>query len=102
MRAWMRRSCHMKTRATAWVVLMLVLCSGLASPALAADAPRMEKDQLKASLGNPGVVIIDVRSYTDWLFSSDKIQGAVRENYRDFEAWSAKYPKDKTIVLYCA
>ena len=92
----------MKTRATAWVVLMLVLCSGLASPALAADAPRMEKDQLKASLGNPGVVIIDVRSYTDWLFSSDKIQGAVRENYRDFEAWSAKYPKDKTIVLYCA
>jgi len=92
----------MKTRATAWVALMLVLCAGLASPALAADAPRMEKDQLKASLGNPGVVIIDVRSYTDWLFTSDKIKGAVRENYRDFEEWSAKYPKDKTIVLYCA
>ncbi len=92
----------MKTRATAGVVLLLALCADLASPALAADAPRMEKDQLKASLGNPGVVIIDVRSYTDWIFSNDKIKGAVRENYRDFEEWSAKYPKDKTIVLYCA
>ena len=92
----------MKTRAAAWVVLLLALSADLASPALAADAPRMEKDQLKASFGNPGVVIIDVRSYTDWIFSNDKIKGAVRENYRDFEEWSAKYPKDKTIVLYCA
>jgi rhodanese-related sulfurtransferase len=47
-------------------------------------------------------VVIDVRSYTDWLLSGDKIKGAVRENYRDFEGWSAKYSKDKTIVLYCA
>jgi predicted sulfurtransferase len=92
----------MKTRAAAAVVLMLALCAGLTSPALAADAPRMEKDQLKASLGNPGVVIIDVRSYTDWLFSSGKIKGAIRENYRDFDEWNARYPKDKTIVLYCA
>ena len=92
----------MKSRAAAWGMLTLVLCLYLVSPVLADDAPRMDKDQLKASLGNPGIVIIDVRSYTDWLFSSDKIKGAVRENYRDFEGWSAKYPKDKTIVLYCA
>jgi len=26
----------------------------------------------------------------------------VREDYRDFDDWSAKYPKDKTVVLYCA
>jgi predicted sulfurtransferase len=68
----------------------------------AAEAPRIEKDDLKAKIGNPEVVIIDVRSYTDWLLSGEKIQGAVRENYRDFDAWSAKYPKDKTLVLYCA
>lgn len=92
----------MKTRAAAALVATLAFCVYLASPALAADAPRMEKEQLKASLGNPGIVIIDVRSYTDWLFSNAKIKGAVRENYRDFEEWSGKYPKDKTIVLYCA
>jgi rhodanese-related sulfurtransferase len=68
----------------------------------AAEAPRMEKDELKANLGKSEVVIIDVRSYTDWLLSGDKVTGAVRENYRDFEGWNAKYPKDKTIVLYCA
>jgi predicted sulfurtransferase len=70
--------------------------------AMGAEAPRMGKDELKTKLENSDVVIIDVRSYTDWLLSGDKIKGAVRENYRDFEGWSARYPKDKTIVLYCA
>ena len=70
--------------------------------AIAAEAPRIEKDDLKSKLGDPDVVIIDVRSYTDWLLGGDKIKGAVRENYRDFDGWEAKYPKDKTIVLYCA
>ena len=92
----------MKTRAAAWVVLALAFSGYLVPPVLAADALRMEKDQLKANLDNPGIVIIDVRSYTDWLFSKDKIKGAVRENYRNFEEWNTKYPKDKTIVLYCA
>lgn len=92
----------MKSRTAAWVVLALAFSGYLVAPVLGADAPRMEKDQLKASLGNSGVVIIDVRSYTDWLLSNDKIKGAVRENYRDFENWGTKYPKDKTIVLYCA
>lgn len=92
----------MKTRATALLALMLAFNIHVGAPALAAEAPRLEKDELKANLGNSDVVVIDVRSYTDWLLSGDKIQGAVRENYRDFEGWNAKYPKDKTIVLYCA
>jgi rhodanese-related sulfurtransferase len=70
--------------------------------AFAAEAPRIEKDDLKSKLGDPDVVIIDVRSYTDWLLGGDKVKGAVRENYRDFDGWQAKYPKDKTLVLYCA
>ena len=86
-----------------WMAFLLGLGGGVAaSDALAAEAPRMEKEELKANLGNSEMVIIDVRSYTDWLLSGDKIKGAVRENYRDFEGWYAKYPKDKTIVLYCA
>jgi rhodanese-related sulfurtransferase len=89
-----------------WAIIIavaLMASSGLMTAgALAAEAARMDKDELKAKLGNPDVVIIDVRSHTDWLFSGDKIRGALRENYRDFEGWYANYPKGKTIVLYCA
>jgi rhodanese-related sulfurtransferase len=85
------------------IAIALMASSGLvAAGALAAEAARMDKDELKAKLGNPDVVIIDVRSHTDWLFSGDKIRGALRENYGDFEGWYANYPKGKTIVLYCA
>lgn len=69
---------------------------------LAAEASRMEKEQLKMQLGNPDVVVLDVRAFTDWVMTKEKIKGAVRENPRDIEDWSGKYPKDKTIVLYCA
>ena len=64
----------------------------------ASDAPRIAKDELKSMLDDPGVVVIDVRAYTDWILSAEKIRGAVREDYRDFDDWSAKYPKDKTVV----
>jgi hypothetical protein len=89
----------------ALMVFLTLLTVGYVFPtggAMAAEAPRIEKDELKAKLGSPEVVIIDVRSYTDWFLSGDKIKGAVRENYRDFDSWSAKYPRDKTVVLYCA
>ena len=84
-------------------VIVLAAWVGVNTPALgASDAPRIPKDELKSMLDSPEVVVIDVRSYTDWLLSRDKIRGAVREDYRDFDAWSAKYPRDKTVVLYCA
>ncbi len=85
-----------------FMILLAVVCVFKTDGAMAAEALRMETNELKVDLGNPEVVVIDVRSYTDWLLSGDKIKGAVRENYRDFGEWYAKYPKDKTIVLYCA
>lgn len=85
------------------LALSLVALSSFSAPGgFAADAPRIGKDELKSMLGNPEVVVIDVRSYSDWLLSGDKIKGAVREDYRDFAGWEAKFPKDKTVVLYCA
>ena len=42
----------------------------------------MEKEQLKAQLGNPDVVVLDVRAFTDWVMTKEKIKGAVRENPR--------------------
>ena len=70
--------------------------------ATAKDVPRMTVDELKALLGNPDVVIIDVRINGDWNGGSEKIMGAVREDPRDVKSWAKKYSKEKTLVLYCA
>jgi rhodanese-related sulfurtransferase len=59
-------------------------------------------DQLNAMLTNPDVAIIDVRTGIDWNSSEWKIKGAVREDPFDTDTWAKKYPKDKTIVVYCA
>jgi hypothetical protein len=70
--------------------------------AKSADVPRMTKDELKAMLGNPDLVIIDVRLGRDWTDSDSKIKGAIREDPKSVKSWAEKYSKDKTIVLYCA
>ena len=65
------------------------------------DVPRMTKDELKAMLGNPDLVIIDVRLETNWRESDSKIKGAIREEPDNIKSWANKYPKDKILVLYC-
>ncbi len=65
------------------------------------DVPRMPKDELKAMLGSPDLVTIDVRLEGDWNKSDSKIKSAVRENPDHIESWADKYPKDKILVLYC-
>ncbi len=67
-----------------------------------ADAPRMTIGELKARLGNPDLLIIDVRYGNDWTDSDLKIKGAIREDPKAFDSWANKYPKDKTLVFYCA
>jgi rhodanese-related sulfurtransferase len=66
------------------------------------DSHTITKEQLLPMLGKPDVIIIDVRSKYDWDESKVKIKGAVREDGLKFGSWMKKYPKDKTIVLYCA
>jgi len=54
-------------------------------------------------LSNTNIVIIDVRLDEEWKKSEWKIQGAVREDpEKDVKNWAGKYPKDKTLVFYCA
>jgi rhodanese-related sulfurtransferase len=62
----------------------------------------ISKDQLKEELSKPDVIVVDVRSPSDWDSSEWKIQGARRESPAEAGQWMAKYPKDQTIVLYCA
>ncbi len=85
--------------------LMLIFGgAGCAAPAkmAAGDVPRMQVDELKARLGDPTLVVIDVRSASDWEPSTTKIKGAVRETVKSVSDWASNYSKDKAIVLYCA
>ena len=71
-----------------------------AAPALAAEAPRMDPAALKARLGSPDVIIVDVR--VEAATAETRIPGAVIEDSAGDAGWSKKYPRDKTIVLYCS
>jgi uncharacterized protein YycO len=65
------------------------------------SVPKMTIDGLKAQLGNPDFIIIDVRLAHDWEESKTKIKGAIREDFEKASSWVDKYPKEKTIVFYC-
>jgi rhodanese-related sulfurtransferase len=88
-----------------FVILAVAACVALlyasAGLAVAQDIPRISKEKLKAALGDDDVVVIDVRIPKDYDQSKHKIPGAIRENPMDVRYWSP-YPKNKTIVLYCA
>jgi len=88
------------------VIMALILCcttmGACAGTSMGKEAPRMAKEQLKAKLGSPDLIIIDVRTASDWESSDLKIQGAVREDPKAVNAWVNQYPKDKTLVFYCS
>ena len=94
----------MKTRiaAISRMVLALVLVAVLSINAVAGNAPRITKEELKSMLGDAKLVIVDVRRNKDWNSSEYKIKGAVRAdpNPRKVESWASSYGKDKTFVVY--
>ena len=65
------------------------------------NVQKMSVAGLKAQLGNPNIIIIDVRTVHDWESSKTMVKGAIREDIRFISNWIDKYPKDKTIVFYC-
>ena len=82
--------------------IILALSVLACAVARAGDVGMITKEQLLPLLGKPDVIVIDVRTKYDWDKSKTKIKGAVREDGMKFGSWMNKYPKDKTIVLYCA
>jgi rhodanese-related sulfurtransferase len=84
------------------VVLSLGLVALGSIPAMSQEVSKMSKEELHKMLGKPDVIIVDVRSGTDWKASTMKIKGAVREEVDSVDSWINKYPKDKTLVFYCA
>jgi rhodanese-related sulfurtransferase len=89
-----------KHKSTILTLLLVFLLSGISAIA-AADVPKITGEELKTMLGSPDLIIIDVRIERDWKKSNLKIPGAVWEDFLEVETWAKKYPKDKTIVLYC-
>jgi hypothetical protein len=90
------------------IAVLIILLSGFAQAALAAEAgltvdtvPRITKEELKARMGSPDLVILDVRSAYDLDSSKVKIKGSIREDPYKLGTWINKYPKEKTIVFSC-
>ncbi len=84
-------------------VISFVLGGCLQNLARESNVPRMTKEELKSLLGNPEVVVLDVRIADEWKRTDLKIKGAVREDpEKDYRSWAANYPKDRTLVFYCS
>jgi len=72
------------------------------SDATGEEVARVGHEELRAMLGSSDLLIVDVRAAPDWEQSDIKIKGAIREDPGRISEWFSKYPKDKTIVFYCA
>ena len=83
-------------------IVLMILIALVCGVARADDTHAMTKEQLLPLLGKSDVIIIDVSSNEGWDSRKEKIPGALREEPMKFESWMKKYPKDKTIVLYCS
>jgi predicted sulfurtransferase len=89
------------------VIMIALVCVSAGIPAprdrdVSGDAPRITMEELNSMLGDPNLVIIDSLVGDQWETVAQKLPGAVHENPDDVDSWADKYPKDKTIVTYCA
>lgn len=84
------------------VIVLAIFFTLLTSIGIAAEVNKMTKEQLKDIMDNDTVSILDARKGRDWSSSEFKIKGAHRVDPKKFDISSAIYPKDNTLVLYCA
>jgi len=92
----------LKKRMVLTVFIATAVFTLLTSAATAANTSKITKEELKKIMGEDTVLILDVRTGRDWSSSEFKIKGAQRANPREFNTWSDKYPKENTLILYCA
>lgn len=86
-----------------FILLVLICgCNSIGGKPAGEQVPRMSIEDLKARLGSTDLIVLDVRQPGDWFAGKTKIAGAIREDPGKFDRWRGKYPKDKTLVLYCA
>ena len=83
-------------------IIFVVTSLSFAATLNAENIARISKEQLMELFDKPDLIILDVRTKRDWKASKYKIKGAERAAPGYFNSWISRYPKDKTIVLYCA
>jgi len=83
------------------LILLAILAVGSA-PLSAGAVATIDKDELKAMLGSSELILVDVRAAADWDSSDSKIQGAVRLPADEIDTAVRNFPRDHTLVFYCA
>jgi rhodanese-related sulfurtransferase len=91
-----------KKKLLAGLAFIFLTIGLFATFALSANVPMMTKEELKAMLGNPDLVILDFRLGSDYFSSDSKIKGAARILGNCSGDIVGLYPKGKTFVFYCA
>ncbi len=89
-------------RKIAWLILLAALPL-LAQAQCLAAAPGVQyvsPDTLKGMLGDPNLILIDVRHPHEWARSQRMIKGAIRFSPDRADTWGPLLPRDKHIVLY--
>jgi len=71
-----------------------------ANTATSKDIAKITVQELRSMLGDPDVIILDVRPEQQWKSSELEIRGAVHEDPNKVESWARKYSKEKILVLY--
>ncbi len=84
------------------VIITTAFLLAISLTASAASVPRMSTDELKSRLGDVDLVVLDVRGSWALVKSDNKIAGSERVEPGGAKQWAGNYPKEKTIVLYCA
>jgi rhodanese-related sulfurtransferase len=84
------------------VFLFTTVLAVFANSSWSANVNKMTKEELKEIMGTETVSILDVRTGRDWGSSEYKIKGAERIDNKAILTQTKKYPKNQTLVLYCA
>ena len=85
------------------LAMIMILFGWLVSaPVLAEPVSMMSTAELKDRLGDSDTLILDVRFGNDWTGAQEKIPGALRADPRKYQEWVGIFPRNNTIVVYCA
>jgi rhodanese-related sulfurtransferase len=82
--------------------LAIILACASVLPAAAANVPLISKEEVRANLGSPSLLILDLRTRKQWETSPYKIPGAHWMPKDKVDLWAGNLPLNKTILLYCA
>ncbi len=83
-------------------VLLALFCGAATAFAQSGGVPLLSVHQLNERLGAADLVVIDVRTGSDWRSATEKIAGALREHPAAVAEWAPRYDREAVIVLYCS